>query len=296
MCMNTEFHTGENMEIKRDFYLKQLIERKHNGLVKVITGLRRVGKSYLLFRLFKDHLLASGVKASQIIEIALDQAAFENLQNPLALAEYIRERIKGKKQFYVLIDEIQLSLKVRKKGIKLADIAPEDRKHAYVTFYDVLNELKAKPNVDVYVTGSNSKMLSKDIATNFRDRGFEIKVYPLSLGEYIEATGLDKAEAFDEYLIWGGMPMAVLERKDSVRSKYLKDLFAKVYMKVYIQSAFRIPDEEKREQEKNSLKWSGDFFRKIVVTAGTRRPLADEDGIIYVGVIPFLLDPSILES
>ena len=160
------------MEIRRDFYLNQLVERKHNGLVKVITGLRRVGKSYLLFKLFKDHLLASGVKESQIVEVALDQVEFEKLQNPLELAEYIRERIKGKGRFYVLIDEIQLSLKVRKPGIKLADIAPEDRKHAYVTFYDVLNEFMAKPNVDVYVTGSNSKMLSKDVATNFRDRGF----------------------------------------------------------------------------------------------------------------------------
>jgi len=438
------------MKIRRDFYLGRLIERKHNGLVKVITGLRRVGKSYLLFNLFKEHLLATGVKESQIIEVALDQIKFEQLLNPLILAEYIRERVKGKGQFYVLIDEIQLSLKVKKPGIKLADIAPEDRSHAYVTFYDVLNEFRAMKNVDVYVTGSNSKMLSKDVATNFRDRGFEIKVYPLSLGEYVEATGLDKSEAFDEYLIWGGMPMAALERKDSVRSKYLKDLFAKVYMKdirerhklkddtalervadmlfstvgsltspfkisatlrtqaklkttdrtikkyldyfdesflfskarrydvrgrkylyypekyyamdlglrnarinfrqtevshlmenaiynelirrgynvdvgvvehfskengktvrrqceidfvvnlgmkkVYVQSAFRIPDGEKWEQERKSLKWSGDFFRKIVVTSGTRRPLADEDGIVHVGVIPFLLNPSILES
>jgi len=339
---------------------------------------------------------------------------------------------------------------VRNPGIKLADISPEDKKRAYVTFYDVLNEFRAMKNVDVYVTGSNSKMLSKDVATNFRDRGFEIKVYPLSLGEYIEATGLDKSEAFDEYLIWGGMPMAVLERNDSVRSKYLKDLFAKVYMKdirerhrlkddtalervadmlfstvgslttpfnisatlrnqaklkttdrtikkyldyfdesflfskarrydvrgrkylyypekyyatdlglrnartnfrqteethlmenaiynelirrgynvdvgvvehfskengktirksceidfvvnlgskrVYVQSAYRIPDEEKREQERKSLKWCGDFFRKIIVTSGTRRPLVDEDGIVYVGVIPFLLDSLILEG
>lgn len=436
------------MEIRRDFYLNQLVERKHNGLVKVITGLRRVGKSYLLFKLFKDHLLASGIKESQIVEVALDQVDFERLQNPLKLAEYIRERINGKKQFYVLIDEIQLSLKVRKPGIKLADIAPEDRKHAYVTFYDVLNEFRAKANVDVYVTGSNSKMLSKDVATNFRDRGFEIKVYPLSFGEYVEATGMEKAEAFGEYLIWGGMPRATLERNDSARSKYLKDLFAKVYMRdicerhklkddtalervadalfsavgsltspfrisatlrgcaglkttdrtikkyldyfdesylfskarrydvrgrkylyfpekyyamdlglrnarinfrqteeshlmenaiynelirrgcnvdvgvvehfskddgktvrkqyeidfvvnlgtkrVYVQSAFKIPNEEKLEQEKKSLKGSGDFFRKIVVTAGARRPLADEDGIVHVGVIPFLLDPSIL--
>jgi len=438
------------MEIKRDFYLNQLIERKHNGLVKVITGLRRVGKSYLLFNLFKTHLLAAGVKESQIVEVALDQARFEQLLNPLRLAEYIRERVKGKGRFYVLIDEIQLSLKVKKPGIKLTDVAPEDRKQAYVTFYDVLNEFRAMKNVDVYVTGSNSKMLSKDVATNFRDRGFEIKVYPLSLGEYIEATGLDKSEAFDEYLIWGGMPMAALERKDFARSKYLKDLFAKVYMKdirerhklkddtalervadmlfssvgsltspfnisatlrnqakmkttdrtikkyldyfdesflfskarrydvrgrkylyypekyyamdlglrnarinfrqteeshlmenaiynelirrgynvdvgvvehfskedgktvrrqceidfvvnlgmtkVYVQSAFRVPDEKKRDQEKRSLKWSGDFFRKIVVTSGSRRPLADEDGIVHVGVIPFLLDPSILEG
>lgn len=438
------------MEINRDSYLQQLIERKHNGLVKVITGLRRVGKSYLLFNLFKRHLLDSGVKPSHIVEIALDQERFESLQNPIRLAAYLREHVRGRGRFYVLIDEIQLSLKVRKPGLKTEDVAPEDRRNLYVTFYDVLNEFISIPNVDLYVTGSNSKMLSTDIATNFRDRGFEIRIHPLSFGEYLATTGLDRSEAFDEYLIWGGMPMAVLERSDTARAKYLKDLFSRVYMKdirerrklkddtildrvadmlascvgsltsphsivrtingqtglrttdktikkyldyledsflfskarrydikgkqylhfpekfyaedlglrnarlnfrqteeshlmenaiynelirrgcnvdvgvvehfakengktvkrqyeidfvvnlgvkkVYVQSAFRIPDEEKRAQETAAFRRSGDFFRKIVVTSGTRRPLADENGIVYVGVIPFLLDQTLLEG
>ena len=125
------------MEINRDSYLDQLIERKHNGLVKVITGLRRVGKSFLLFNLFKRHLLESGVKPSHIVEIALDQERFESLQNPIRLAAYLRKHVKGRGRFYVLIDEIQLSLKVRKPGVKASDVAPEDRKNLYITFYDV---------------------------------------------------------------------------------------------------------------------------------------------------------------
>ena len=198
---------------------------------KVITGLRRVGKSYLLFNIFKKHLLDCGVKESQIVEIALDQVRFERLLNPLELAKYIRERVTGKGRFYVLIDEIQLSLKVKKPGIKLVDVAPEDRKNAYITFYDVLNEFRAMPNVDVYVTGSNSKMLSKDVATNFRDRGVEVRVWPLGFDEYLPVSGMEKAEAWDRYLTWGGMPLCVLATDDRGRRAYLNTLFQRIYLK-----------------------------------------------------------------
>ncbi len=149
----------------------------------------------------------------------MDQERFESLQNHVSLAAYLRERVKGQGRFFILIDEIQLSAKVRKPGVKASDVAPEDRKNLYITFYDVLNEFMAMSNVDVYVTGSNSRMLSKDVATNFRGRGFEIRIHPLSFGEYLAVTGLDRTEAFDECLIWGGMPMAVLERNDAARAK-----------------------------------------------------------------------------
>ena len=124
-----------------------------------------------------------------------------------------------------------MAVKVKRPGVKLSEVATEDRKQCYVTFYDVLNEFREKPNCDVYVTGSNSRLLSKDIATNFRDRGYEIRMHPLSFAEYFAVSGLEKGEAFDEYLVWGGMPLAVLEPKPEARAKYLKDLFTKVYLK-----------------------------------------------------------------
>ena len=438
------------MTIDRTFHLDKLLARRGDGFVKIVTGIRRCGKSFLLFNLFKRRLLDEGVPSGNIVEIALDEERFEALRNPVRLAEHVRARLRGKKgPRFVLIDEIQLAYPVLPPGVDPARVAPEARKRLYTTFYDVLNELRALPDTDVYVTGSNSETLSSDVATNFRDRGFEIRLHPLRFSEYLAATGLEKGEAFQEYLVWGGMPLAVLERDAAARSAYLKGLFERVYLKdirerrkirdefvlgrtvdilasavgsltnphrivsslrsaagtkttertmqkylryleesflfskarrydvkgrryldypekyyaedvglrnarlnfrqtepshlmenviynelvargcnvdvgvvpiasrdgegkqsvaqheidfvvnlglgkVYVQSAFRIPDEEKRAKETLPLRKSGDFFRKIVVTDGFQRPLADEDGIVTVGVIPFLLDPGIL--
>lgn len=437
------------MKIERKFYLDRLIDRKHNGFVKIITGIRRCGKSYLLFNLFREHLLSTGVKPSQIIAIALDDDANKGLRNSILLGEWIRRQIKGRGMHYVFIDEIQMAQKVLPDGVDLSRIAPEDRESAYMTFYDVLNGLMKLPNVDVYVTGSNSKMLSSDIATNFRDRGDEIRVHPLTFAECLSVSGKEKAETWADYLVYGGMPGLVEKKTAEQKKDYLRQLFAKVYFKdiverhklrqdrllenvtdvlfsavgsltnptklvdtlgtvqklkvsqptvkkymdilqesflvnrverydvkgrrymdfpskyyaediglrnarinyrqteeahlmenvicnellargyavdvgmvetvdivkgkrekrqreidfivntgsrkVYIQSALRIDSEEKLRQETESLRRSGDFFRKFVVTSGFSLPSEASDGIITVGVIPFLLDRSILD-
>ena len=436
------------MTIKRDRYLNRLIERRHNGFVKIITGIRRCGKSFLLFNLFRDYLLKDGVKPAQVVEVALDMRKFAALKDPIALGDYIIEKIRGKGPHYVFIDEIQECGRVLPPGLDVSRFPPEERDGLYVTFYDTLNELLRLPNVDVYVTGSNSKMLSSDIATNFRDRGDEVRLHPLSFGEYLSVAGCEKAEAWDRYLLWGGMPGIVAKRSDESRKEYLRQLFDKVYFKdiierhrlrvdgilgdltdilssdigsltnakkiadtisavqsvktsqptiskylgyleesflfskvrrfdvkgrrylsspskyyaedlglrnvrlnmrqgeephlmenaiynelvargcsvdvgvvdyvvrengtqahrqseidfvvnvgtrkIYVQSAFAIPDEAKRKQETASFMRSGDFFRKIVVVSGFKPPQHDENGIVYVGVIPFLLDPAIL--
>ena len=430
--------------IKRDFYLSKLRATIGNGLVKVITGIRRSGKSYLLFDIFKSHLLESGVTDDHIIAVQLDMDDYANLRVPRNLSAWIKERIPNDgKPVFVFIDEIQMC---KPSAEEMKD------PRTCVTFYDVLNSLMKRPGVDIYVTGSNSEMLSKDIATNFRDRGVEIRVWPLSFAEYYAMGGREKAEAWDSYLVWGGMPLAVLANDDAARASYLESLFDRVYFKdiierynladdgyvlgtlvdvlasgigslsnpqrlamamkserkvdvsgptvnsyiehledsflfnsaarwdvkgkrylsypskyymvdpglrnarlnfrqteyahlmenviyndllrrgyrvdvgvvetveknkegksvkkrreidfvvnsgtrkIYIQSAFEIAGEEKREQETESLRKSGDFFKKVVVVGGSMSPGNDEDGILYVGVIPFLLDPAILEG
>ena len=430
--------------IKRDFYLSKLRATIGNGLVKVITGIRRSGKSYLLFDIFKSHLLESGVTDDHIIAVQLDMDDYANLRVPRNLSAWIKERIPNDgKPVFVFIDEIQMC---KPSAEEMKD------PRTCVTFYDVLNSLMKRPGVDIYVTGSNSEMLSTDIATNFRDRGVEIRVWPLSFAEYYAMGGREKAEAWDSYLVWGGMPLAVLANDDAARASYLESLFDRVYFKdiierynladdgyvlgtlvdvlasgigslsnpqrlamamkserkvdvsgptvnsyiehledsflfnsaarwdvkgkrylsypskyymvdsglrnarlnfrqteyahlmenviyndllrrgyrvdvgvvetveknkegksvkkrreidfvvnsgtrkIYIQSAFEIAGEEKREQETESLRKSGDFFKKVVVVGGSMSPRNDEDGILYVGVIPFLLDPAILEG
>lgn len=418
-----------------------------NGFVKVITGVRRCGKSYLLDKLFRQRLLEDGVKGTQIISVDLDDKAYVELRNPLKLDEYVRKKIKrGKQTYYVFIDEIQQSLKILPPGIDLEQIAPEDRESAYVTFHDVLNGWRKFENVDVYVTGSNSKMLSNDIATNFRDRGQVIHVWPLSFAEYFPVSGLtDKMEAFRRYLTWGGMPAAARMADGEERAAYLKRLYTEVYFKdiierhsiredlvlsnlvdilssdigsltnphrigdtmnslwkihpsdhtlqnyigyledaflfsharrfevkgrryldspmkyystdlglrnarlnfrdtdpshpmenviynellrrgysvdvgvvpivtrdkegkqvqkqheidfvinrgndkIYIQSAYQLPTKEKELQETASLRGTGDYFKKIVITEGYGEPMADQDGIIRMGIIPFLMN------
>ena len=437
----------ENALIERESYVEKLMSRRMNGFVKVITGVRRCGKSYLLDKLFRQRLLEDGVKGPQIISVDLDDKAYVELRNPLKLDEYVRKKIKrGKQTYYVFIDEIQQSHKILPPGIDLEQIAPEDRESAYVTFHDVLNGWRKFENVDVYVTGSNSKMLSNDIATNFRDRGQVIHVWPLSFAEYFPVSGLtDKMEAFRRYLTWGGMPAAARMADGEERAAYLKRLYTEVYFKdiierhsiredlvlsnlvdilssdigsltnphrigdtmnslwkihpsdhtlqnyigyledaflfsharrfevkgrryldspmkyystdlglrnarlnfrdtdpshpmenviynellrrgysvdvgvvpivtrdkegkqvqkqheidfvinrgndkIYIQSAYQLPTKEKELQETASLRGTGDYFKKIVITEGYGEPMADQDGIIRMGIIPFLMN------
>ena len=172
------------MEIRRDDYLKQLILRKDNGMIKIITGIRRCGKSYLLFNLFKKHLLESGVKEDHIIEIALDGIENEELREPKVCYRYIKDAMKDDDKYYLLLDEVQFMPR----------------------FEEVLNSLLRKENIDVYVTGSNSKFLSTDIVTEFRGRGDEIRIYPLSFAEFYSAYDGDYDDAWNEYMIYGGLP------------------------------------------------------------------------------------------
>ena len=208
------------ISIQRDYYLQKLIDRKENGMIKVITGIRRCGKSYLLFRLFYDHLLRSGVKPEQIITVALDDDAYVEYRDPSKLSAYIREKITTDDSYYILIDEVQYA--ISKEELK----NPEE-----IRLYNVLNGLMRLRNVDIYVTGSNSKMLTKDVLTVFRGRGDEIKVYPLSFREYYTFVGGDKADAYEEYALFGGMPLVLSQKRDADKMNYLKSLFEEVYFK-----------------------------------------------------------------
>lgn len=432
------------MIIPRDQYLSELLSKRWNGKVKIITGIRRCGKSFLLSNLYKDYLLKEGVGKDCFVELALDKKAHVRYRNPNELYDYVlRKTQNSEKRYYVFIDEIQLSYKVKNEDVDESLVPEEDREMLYTTFYDILNDLMARSNLDIYVTGSNSKMLSKDIVTNFRDRGTEIKVYPLSFKEFYPISGMEKADALEEYLTYGGMPLAVLEKDETEKRKYLKGLHKRVYIKdiveryklkddevlealidvlssavgsltnphnlanaagslmkrntsdhtiknyldylenaylfvsakrydvkgkryfentlkfysmdiglrnaklnfrqqekshlmenmifielirrgysvdvgvveltivkdgkkqqsqyeidfivntgrekVYIQSALNVDTEAKKNQETFSLKNSGDFFRKIVIVDGNTKPWTDDDGIMYIGVIPFLL-------
>lgn len=196
------------MEIKRDLYLNKLIERKENGSIKVITGIRRCGKSYLLFNLFYHYLLQSGVSNEQIIKIALDDEEHEELLDSKTLGAYIRKKLTDDKQYYIFLDEIQF----------------------VPGFEKVLNGLNRRPNLDIYVTGSNSKFLSSDILTEFRGRGDEVRIYPLSFAEYTTAYSGTVQEAWADYFTYGGLPLILSRKTDEQKSKYLTDLFKKVYI------------------------------------------------------------------
>ena len=210
------------MKIKRDNYLNKLISSKWNGYIKTITGLRRCGKSYLLNILFKEHLLQNRVRQSSIIEIALDSFACEELRDPRELGAYIQSRVKSSRtRYYALIDEIQMCEEVPSKV---------EGSKSKITFYDTLNGLMRIPNLDIYVTGSNSKMLSDDVATHFRDRGQIIRLYPLTFAEYLPISGLSEYHAWDEFLTYGGMPEAVLRPTSAGKQEYLSGLFNTLYL------------------------------------------------------------------
>ena len=434
-----------NAMIKRNDYLEKIKDKMWKKKKKIITGIRRCGKRYILNDIFRGYLLESGVDPNHIISISLDLEEFELLQNPRELSRYVRERVLDDGRYYVFIDEIQLSRKILKDGVDPAKVAKEDEPGIWFTFYDVLNSLNAKQNLDIYVTGSNSKMLSKDVATNFRGRKTEIEMHPLSFAEFHDWKGGDLVQDWDEFKTFGGMPQTVLERNERDKIAILNELFGNVYIrdviernriadpalleaivdvvassvgsltnpkklsdtiisregsgpsaptvrkylgflknayifreakrydvrgrkyldypmkyyaedvglrnarlgfreqedthlmeniiynelvrngwsvdvgvveiwgeergkrvvkhneidfvvntgfeKVYIQSAFSIADPEYRVREVLPLRKSGDSFRKIVITSGTSRLWTDNDGISYVGILPFLLKP-----
>ena len=196
------------MEIKRDIYLNRLIRREKNGLIKVVTGVRRCGKSYLLFNLFHNYLLEKGVREDHIIEIALDDRSNKELRDPDNMLTYVKERIVDGDTYYIILDEVQL----------LAE------------FEDVLNSFMHIRNADVYVTGSNSKFLSSDLVTEFRGRGDEIRMYPLSFREYCSVYGGSADEAWDDYFTYGGLPLILSRETAEEKEEYLMSLFQKVYL------------------------------------------------------------------
>ena len=196
------------MEIRRDIYLNKLISKKHNGLIKVVTGMRRCGKSYLLFNLFKEYLVNEGVNENHIIEIAFDSFENRKYRDPEALFPYLMEKIVDKEMYYVLLDEVQM----------LDD------------FESVLNSLGRKKNVDVYVTGSNAKFLSKDIITEFRGRGDEVHMYPLTYSEFMSVYDGDKQEGWRDYVLFGGIPLVLGFETADQKSDFLKSLFEETYI------------------------------------------------------------------
>ncbi|MCF0136991.1 MAG: ATP-binding protein, partial [Oscillospiraceae bacterium] len=211
------------MEIRRDFYLNKLIERKHNGLIKIITGVRRCGKSYLLNKIFYDHLLENGVDPDHIIRFALDSAddlllIGENLiqirkekrgVDPEKFTEYVRSKITDSGMYYLLIDEIQM----------------------LDCFEAVLNGYLRPDNMDVFVTGSNAKLLSKDIATEFAGRGDEVHMYPLNFAEFMSVYPGDKYMGLSEYMLYGGIPLVVLRKESADKASLLQNLFSEIYIR-----------------------------------------------------------------
>lgn len=196
------------MEIKRDRYLKLLISKKHNGLIKVITGMRRCGKSYLLFNLFKDYLLSEGVEKSRIVEIAFDAYENKRFRDPDVFYPYLKEQIKDDGMYYVLLDEVQL----------LGE------------FEAILNSLTRMKNVDVYVTGSNARFLSKDVITEFRGRGDEVDMYPLSFAEFMSVYSGTKQDGWSEYMLYGGLPLVLSFTTPDQKIAFLKSLFEETYI------------------------------------------------------------------
>ena len=428
--------------IQRPYYLERLVAAKHNGAVKIVTGIRRSGKSFLLFNLFKEHLLDSGVSPDHVLEVDLEQADL-TLRHPSELRKYIEGRIvRDGKWTYVFIDEIQMCDKILRSDIDVERLHPDYRDNAYLTFYSTLSGLKAIPNVDVYVTGSNSRMLVSDIATEFRGRGDVVRVYPLSFAEFCQTREpiSDLNAAIREYLMYGGLPECTLREGEPAKRDYLRNLcqaitntallgkvfdtvmsniggltnpnklanaiatsdgiaannvtvskfldylesafiiekarrydvkgrhyldspvkyyacdtgIRNVHMnfrqyepthlmenaiynelvrrgysvdvgvntisttkkgirekrqyeidfvvnrfseRIYIQSAWMIPDEEKRKQETFSLVHTHDGFRKIVVTGDPyEKPWMSEDGITFMGIVPFLREPRSIET
>lgn len=210
---NISGNGGLSMEIKRDKYLNDLIDRMNNGMIKVVTGIRRCGKSYLLFHIFKNYLLEQGVSESHMIMIELDQRKNKKYRDPDVILEYIESLIVDDDQYYIILDEVQMLQE----------------------FEDVLNSLLHIRNADVYVTGSNSKFLSKDVITEFRGRGDEIHIYPLTFKEFMEAYDGDMYRGWAEYVIYGGLPLTMTMKNEEQKVNYLTNLFKETYLKDIIE-------------------------------------------------------------
>lgn len=217
------------MRIERKRNLQRLVNSRKNGQIKIITGVRRCGKSYLLGVLYRDYLLQSGVLPEQIISVELDNDINFRYRNPLELGSYLREKVSDTdKDYYILLDEIQMVETIDNPYLPKGS-------ESKITFVDVLLGLKSLPNVDVYVTGSNSKMLSSDVATAFRDRGEEIHITPLTYDEFYAAYPKDKRYAWREFMAYGGMPYVLYKNTHEEKSKYLQDLFRLTYLKDVIE-------------------------------------------------------------
>lgn len=209
------------MHIKRELYLGEIVDRMHNGMVKVITGIRRCGKTYLLFDIFAPYLCEMGIKEENIIKIALDDERNASLRDPETLLSYIDEKTPdAKAQYYILMDEIQYAI---------SDAEFRERKAPRI--YGVLNGLMRRKNIDVYVTGSNSRLLSTDVLTEFRGRGDEINVRPFSFSEFMQGFDGDMYQGFAEYMLYGGMPLILTRKTDAQKARYLEGLFAETYLK-----------------------------------------------------------------
>lgn len=242
------------MEIKRDIYLQKLIRKKKNGLIKVVTGIRRCGKSYLLFNLFHQHLLATGVLPEQIIEIALDDRRHKALRDPDAMLSYLEERMQKPGDYYIILDEVQYLQE----------------------FEDVLNSLLHFPNADVYVTGSNSKFLSSDVITEFRGRGDEIHVYPLSFREYVSAYQGSLDEAWDDYLVYGGLPLILTMQEEEDKANYLQGLFQKVYLSDILER-HRVHNKDELDELVDVLASAAGSFTSLVKLAKTFKSVKNKN-------------------
>lgn len=219
------------MYFPRKDYLDKLKASVGNGMVKIITGPRRCGKSFLLFHIFKDYLLSSGIKDDHIIELSLDDVSNVRYRNPIDLSSYFKEKIKDDSKYYFLIDEIQFCKSIDNPAF--SGIKTEDGQTPKITFYDVLNGFLNLKNVEIFVTGSNSHMLSSDIATEFRGRGWQIRVHPLTFKEFKEANtqrGLDNLALWKEYYLYGGLPQVSLLPDEPSKWKYLNEVFNNTYI------------------------------------------------------------------
>ena len=260
------------MVIQRNSYLQKLIDRQQNGLVKVICGLRRSGKSFLLFTLFVDYLKRQGVDDSHIVALSLDEDVNEQYRDPDVLSTYIRSRITDKKMYYVLLDEIQFA-------ITKEELRNHDRP---IKLYGLLNGLLHLENVDVYVTGSNSKMLAKDVMTEFRGRGDSVEMHPLSFMEYYSHVGGDRITAYDDYARYGGMPLVLSQRDDWGKTEYLSGLFDELFFKDILERyEIRLPDVlGELADDLCSSVGSLTNVSKIVKTLASTRKLSVDNGTI----------------